>query len=696
MMWLQILHFLGLTNLSDEEILKYNMRDHLRVTMHKLNKIEDERDRAIRFHDFALTLPNYLRDPFVDSVSGLSFQLRAYVLGALQSGERQETLTDAPRKTAESISYDDDETDDETNDVAAEIEERVETQSARVRRDYLLREQIQAIQAELGDTDIPALETRIRETKLSTQAREVIELEFKRLQLMGQDSAEATVLRRYIDLVLDLPWNNYSKTTDDLSKAERLLEFEHYGLVAVKDTILDFLAGQIHSGSVHGRALCIVGPPGVGKSSLARSIAQATDRKIVRISLGGVRDEAEIRGHRRTYIGALPGKIMHAMRQAGYSNPLILLDEIDKLGRDYRGDPASALLDILDPEQNKSFVDHFIEIPFDLSSVLFIATANSTKNIPEALLDRMEVITIPGYTEDEKLHIARMHLLARQSEAHGLTAHEWTVSDDALLRIIRFYTREPGVRNLSRQIAILARKAVRGISLGRPIPVEIGTANLQEFLGLERYRYGEAESEDLVGVAAGLAWTEIGGDLLSVEAVTMPGKGRLTATGKMGDVMRESVAAASTYARKSAAQLGVDPDFFSRSDIHVHIPEGAIAKDGPAGGLALITAIASAITGRPVRKDVAMTGEITLRGRVLKVDGLREKLIAANRAGIANVIIPVPNIEEVNQLDDELKHGINIIAVTTVDEVLDYALIGVNTIAQSSAATANITFGPFR
>lgn len=675
MAWLRILHFFGLTNLSDEDVRKYEMRERVLSELQKIKREHDDVTRATRLHDLGREVPRSLREVFVGYVRELNAPLQQYALSGLAPADKSDAaeLTPAKRRSeiAEHLHR------QEGLGLDEQIVKRVEDQSEKTQREYYLREQVRAIREELGeldDTEVARLEARINDAKLPSDAREKVDAEFRRLQMMSADSAEANNVRKYLDWALDLPWSKFRETEHDLQRAQQVLDEDHFGLSNIKEDVVEHIAAQIHSNKAHGRVLCIVGPPGVGKTSLARSIARATGRAFIRISLGGVRDEAAIRGFRRTYIASLPGKIIQAMQQADCSNPLILLDEIDKLNQNPWYDPSSALLEVLDPEQNKHFVDHYLDIPFDLSSVLFVATANTTR-ITEPLLDRMEVIVLPGYTEEEKLQIAKRHLIPKQAKTHGLGKDEWSISDLALRKIIRFYTREPGVRSLDREIASLARKCVRGITLGEARSVHIDVPMLHKLLGLERYRYGEAETEDLVGVAAGLAWTEIGGELLAVEAVMMPGKGKLTSTGTLGAVMQESVQAAASYVRSRAGKLGIDPNFFDARDIHVHVPEGAVAKDGPAAGVAVIVSIVSAMTSRPIRKDVAMTGEITLRGRVLKVVGLREKLLAANRAGIRNVLIPSDNLQELKGIEDDLKRGIEFIAVRTMDEVFEHVLV---------------------
>jgi ATP-dependent Lon protease len=562
--------------------------------------------------------------------------------------------------------------------VEKRIRNRVKRQMEKTQREYYLNEQLKAIQKELGEIDdgrdeASEIEERIKSTKLSKEARDKAMAELKKLRTMSPMSAEATVVRNYLDWVLSIPWKKRTKVKRDIKLAEKVLDADHYGLEKVKERILEYLAVQQRVNKIKGPILCLVGPPGVGKTSLGKSIAKATGRNFVRMSLGGVRDEAEVRGHRRTYIGSMPGKIIQGMKKAKSSNPLFLLDEIDKLGQDWRGDPTSALLEVLDPEQNSTFNDHYLEVDYDLSDVMFITTANSLR-MPQPLLDRMEIIRIPGYTEDEKVEIARQHLIDKQMSAHALKKDEWSISDDALRDLIRYYTREAGVRNLEREIANLTRKATKEILTKKIDKVAVTRKNLDKYAGVRKFRWGEAETEDLVGVTNGLAWTEVGGELLSIEATVVPGKGKMTITGKLGDVMQESVQAGASYVRSRAVSFGLKPPMFEKRDIHVHVPEGATPKDGPSAGVAMITSIVSALTGIPVRRDVAMTGEITLRGRVLPIGGLKEKLLAALHAGIKRVLIPKDNEKDLAEIPDNVKKGIEIIAVTTVDDVIEHAL----------------------
>jgi ATP-dependent Lon protease len=562
--------------------------------------------------------------------------------------------------------------------VERKIRSRVKRQMEKTQREYYLNEQLKAIQKELGEGDegrdeMNELEDRIRKTKLSKEGREKAAAEVKKLRSMSPMSAEATVVRNYLDWLLSLPWGKKSKVKKDIKLAEDILHEDHFGLEKVKERILEYLAVQQRAGKMKGPILCLVGPPGVGKTSLGKSIAKATGREFVRMSLGGVRDEAEIRGHRRTYIGSMPGKVIQSMKKAKSANPLFLLDEIDKLGADWRGDPSSALLEVLDPEQNSTFNDHYLEVDFDLSDVMFITTANSL-NMPQPLMDRMEIIRIPGYTEDEKVEIAKRHLIDKQVKAHGLKDGEWKIDDEALHDLIRYYTREAGVRNLEREIANLTRKAVKEIVSGKKAAIEITAANLGEYAGVRKHRYGEIEGEDQVGVVTGLAWTEVGGETLQIESVMLPGKGRMQTTGKLGDVMKESIDAARSFVRSKATSFGIKPPRFDQIDIHVHVPEGATPKDGPSAGVAMATSIISVITGIPVRRDVAMTGEVTLRGRVLPIGGLKEKLLAALRAGIKTVVIPYDNEKDLAEIPDNVKNCMTIVPVKTVEEVLKVAL----------------------
>lgn len=563
--------------------------------------------------------------------------------------------------------------------VEKRIRSRVKRQMEKTQREYYLNEQMKAIQKELGDgeegrDELAELEERIAKTKLTKEARDKALAEVKKLRQMSPMSAEATVVRNYLDWLLGIPWQKRSKIKKDLAAAQQVLDDDHFGLDKVKDRIVEYLAVQQRANRLAGPILCLVGPPGVGKTSLGKSIAKATGREFVRMSLGGVRDEAEIRGHRRTYIGSMPGKIIQSMKKAKTSNPLILLDEIDKMGQDFRGDPSAALLEVLDPEQNSTFNDHYLEVDYDLSNVMFVTTAN-TLNIPPALLDRMEVIRIAGYTEDEKVEISRRHLIPGTIKKHGLESKEWSIDDEALMTLVRRYTREAGVRNLEREIANTVRKAVKEIVLSKKKKVAVTPTVLEEYLGPPRYRYGEAETEDQVGVVTGLAWTEVGGELLTIEGVMMPGKGRMTVTGNLREVMKESISAAASYVRSRAIDFGVEPPLFDRRDIHVHVPEGATPKDGPSAGIAMATAIVSVLTGIPIRRDIAMTGEVTLRGRVLPIGGLKEKLLAALRGGIKKVLIPEDNAKDLVDLPKSVKNGLEIVPVSRMDQVLQHALV---------------------
>ena len=563
--------------------------------------------------------------------------------------------------------------------VEKKIKSRVKTQMERTQREYYLNEQMKAIQKELGDgeegqNEIQEYENKIAATKLSKEALDKSLAELKKLKSMSPMSAESTVVRNYLDWILSVPWGKKSRVKKDLNAAQEVLDNDHYGLEKVKERIVEYLAVGQRSSKLKGPILCLVGPPGVGKTSLGKSVAKATGREFIRISLGGVRDESEIRGHRRTYIGSMPGKIIQSMKKAKTTNPLILLDEIDKMGQDFRGDPASAMLEVLDPEQNSTFTDHYLEVEYDLSNVMFITTANSY-NMPGPLLDRMEIITLAGYTDDEKAEIARQYLTPKQMKGHGLRKGEFKLQDDALQEIIRTYTREAGVRNLERKIAKLARKAVTQIVRGKSKTVVITKDNLEEFLGVKRFKYGLAEAKDVVGVVTGLAWTSVGGELLSIEALKLPGKGRMKTTGKLGDVMKESIEAAASYVRSISPQIGVKPTQFEKIDIHVHVPEGATPKDGPSAGIAMVTSIVSVLTGIAVKKDIAMTGEVTLRGNVLPIGGLKEKLLAALRGGIKTVLIPQENMKDLTDIPENVKSGLTIIPVSDVRTVLKHALV---------------------
>lgn len=561
--------------------------------------------------------------------------------------------------------------------VERKIRRRVEKQMAKSQKEYYLNEQIKAIQKELGDADelgdLHELEKKIKEAGMPQEATEKANTEFKKLKMMGPMSAEAGVIRNYLDWLISLPWTEERKLQNDLAEAKRILDEDHYGLEKVKERILEFLAVQKRTKKVCGSILCLVGPPGVGKTSLGKSIARATGRAFVRASLGGMRDEAEIRGHRRTYIGSLPGKIIQSMKKAKSVNPLFLLDEIDKLGNDYRGDPSSALLEVLDPEQNTSFNDHYLEVDYDLSHVMFITTANTLK-MPRPLLDRMEIIQLSGYTEIEKVEIAKRHLIKKQLEMAGLKPEELIISDDSLIELIRRYTRESGVRNLEREIANIARKVVKEIQIDNLESITVTPDNLKKYAGIPKYNFGIVEEEDQIGTTTGLAWTEVGGEILSIEAVTMPGKGKTLLTGQLGDVMKESIEAAKSFIRSHHAQFGIPESVFENSDIHIHVPEGATPKDGPSAGITMMTSLVSTLTGIPVRKDIAMTGEITLRGRVLPIGGLKEKLLAALRAGIKTVLIPEDNQKDLEDIPENVKEGLTIIPVSQAEQVLEKAL----------------------
>lgn len=564
-------------------------------------------------------------------------------------------------------------------EIEKKINNRVKKQIEKSQKEYYLREQMKAIQKELGQQDERTIEAdeyrkKIKNLGVSGELEDRMLSEVERLEKMPSASAELTVIRNYLDWLVALPWTAHTEDNVDIKKAAEVLDEDHYGLEKVKERILEFLAVRKLAGKIKGPILCLVGPPGVGKTSLARSVARAMNRKFVRVSLGGVRDEAEIRGHRRTYVGALPGRIIQGMKQAGSKNPVFLLDEIDKMNADFRGDPSSALLEVLDPEQNNSFSDHYIELPFDLSKVFFITTANNMYNIPAPLLDRMETVTIPGYTENEKLEIARRHLVPKQLAEHGLTAEKVTFSEDGILRIIRNYTREAGVRSLEREIANICRKVARSMVEGEVDTVNVNSALVEKFLGIPRYHFGVIEKQDSVGLATGLAWTEVGGDILSIEVTVMKGKGKLILTGKLGDVMQESAHAGFSYIRSRAEELNIEEDFYEKYDIHIHVPEGAIPKDGPSAGITMACALISALTGRPVDRTVAMTGEITLRGRVLPVGGIKEKVLAAHRAGIKTLILPEENTKDLEEVPQYVKDDLRFIFVSNMDEVISKAL----------------------
>ena len=575
--------------------------------------------------------------------------------------------------------------------VEKKIRSRVKRQMEKTQREYYLNEQMKAIQRELGETDdardeIMDLEKRIRKTRLSKEARTKAEAEVKKLRNMSPMSAESTVVRNYLDWLLSVPWGKAKQKPIDLVKAEEILEEDHFGLEKVKERIVEYLAVQARTGSLKGPILCLVGPPGVGKTSLAKSIAKATGREYVRMSLGGVRDESEIRGHRRTYIGSMPGKIIQSMKKAKTTNAFVLLDEIDKLGSDWRGDPSSALLEVLDPAQNSSFGDHYLEVDYDLSQVMFVTTANSL-NMPQPLMDRMEIIRVSGYTEDEKVEIAKRHVLPKQLTDHGLKADELIVPENTIRDLIRYYTREAGVRSLERALGGLARKAVREMAKTGAKSITVDDAKLAEYAGVKKFRYGETDEEDQVGIVTGLAWTEFGGDILTIEAIKMPGRGRMTVTGNLKEVMKESISAAASYVRSRALDFGVKPPVFEKTDIHVHVPDGATPKDGPSAGVAMTVAMVSVLTGIPIRKDIAMTGEITLRGRVTAIGGLKEKLLAALRSGVKTVLIPQENEKDLADVPDNVKSALEIVPISTADEALKWALIGPLTPVEWDEAT---------
>ncbi len=581
--------------------------------------------------------------------------------------------------------------------VEKKIRGRVKRQMEKTQREYYLNEQMKAIQTELGNGDAPdefaELKSKIEETKFPKEAREKVDAEIKKLKQMSPMSAEANVSRNYLDWMLSVPWGKKKRVQRDLKKAQEILDADHYGLEKVKERIIEHLAVQTRTKKVKGPILCLVGPPGVGKTSLGKSVARATGREFVRVSLGGVRDESEIRGHRRTYIGSMPGRIIQSMKKAKYNNPLFLFDEIDKMGSDHRGDPSSALLEVLDPEQNDTFSDHYLDVDYDLSDVMFITTANSL-NMQQPLLDRMEIIRIPGYTEDEKIEIATRHLLPDTMIEHGLKKAEFSVKEEAIRDIIRYYTREAGVRSLKREIAQLARKALKQIVSNEAKKVTVTSKNIETFLGVKKFRFGQTDTEDQVGIVTGLAWTSVGGDILTIESVSMPGKGKMTVTGNLKDVMKESISAANSYVQSRAPDLGISPRQFRSTDIHVHMPEGAVPKDGPSAGVGMVTAIVSVLTGIPVRKEIAMTGEVTLRGRVLPIGGLKEKLLAALRGGVETVLIPQDNAKDLADIPDNVKNALKIIPVSTVDEVLKHALTRkpkkINWTATDEAALAGI------
>jgi ATP-dependent Lon protease len=612
--------------------------------------------------------PARLADTIVTHL-GIKLEDRQNLLETLNAAERLEKVLGHMRAEIEIL------------EVERRIRSRVKKQMERSQKEYYLNEQMRAIQKELGEKDefkneIQEIEEKIKQKKLSAEAKDKVEKELKKLKMMSPMSAEATVVRNYIDWILSLPWNEFTDDKLDIKEAERVLEEDHYGLEKVKQRILEYLAVQSLVGKMKGPILCLVGPPGVGKTSLGRSIARATGRKFVRVSLGGVRDEAEIRGHRRTYIGALPGKIIQFMKKAGSSNPVFLMDEVDKMSTDFRGDPSSALLEVLDPEQNFAFNDHYLDLDYDLSKVMFITTANTLDRIPRPLQDRMEIIRIAGYTEIEKLNIAKKYLVAKQREANGLTAENVSFTDAAILGLIRHYTKEAGVRNLDREIASICRKvAVEVVKKDKSAQIQVGAKSLHKYLGAAKFRYGKAEGEQRIGVTTGLAWTELGGELLATEVTIMPGKGQLIITGQLGDVMKESAQAAMSYVRSRAVELGLDKDFYQKIDVHIHVPEGSIPKDGPSAGITMATSLVSALTRIPVRHDLAMTGEITLRGRVLPIGGLKEKVLAAHRGGIKMVLIPEENNKDIEEIPQTILKSVDLVVVSHMDEVLKKALI---------------------
>ncbi len=612
--------------------------------------------------------PGRLADTIVAHL-GIKLEDRQNLLETFNATERLEKVLGHMRAEIEIL------------EVERRIRSRVKKQMERSQKEYYLNEQMRAIQKELGEKDefkneIQEIEEKLKQKKLSAEAREKVDKELKKLKMMSPMSAEATVVRNYIDWILSLPWNEFTDDKLDINEAEKVLEDDHYGLEKVKERILEYLAVQSLVGKIKGPILCLVGPPGVGKTSLGRSIARATGRKFVRVSLGGVRDEAEIRGHRRTYIGALPGKIIQSMKKAGSSNPVFLMDEIDKMSTDFRGDPSSALLEVLDPEQNTTFNDHYLDLDYDLSKVMFITTANTLDRIPRPLQDRMEIIRIAGYTELEKLSIAKKYLLDKQREANGLLPENVAFTDNALLGLIRHYTKEAGVRNLEREIASVCRKvAVEVVKKDRNSHIQVGTKSLHKYLGPVKYRYGKAETEHKIGVTTGLAWTELGGELLATEVTIMPGKGQLTITGKLGDVMQESAQAAMSYVRSRADELGLERDFYQKTDVHIHVPEGAIPKDGPSAGITMASSLVSALVQIPVHNDLAMTGEITLRGTVLPIGGLKEKVLAAHRAGIKRVLIPAENEKDIEEIPATVLKTVEIALVAHMDDVLKKALV---------------------
>ena len=673
---------------SIAKVLEFNNNEKfLDVKINKCKLIEDDKNNLLsqalvnKFNKLSKTSKKFGEDSNINFKNITNPDIianKAVSTLGIELEEKQKILEtlDIQKKLEIIIGHLDNEL--ELMSVEKRIRGRVKNQMEKTQREYYLNEQLKAIQKELGEIEegkdeLKQLEDSIKKARMSKEAEEKCFSELKKLKTMSPMSAESTVVRNYLDWMVSVPWHEASIVSTDLAKAEKVLDQDHYGLDKVKDRILEFLAVQSRIKKIKGPILCLVGPPGVGKTSLGKSIAKATGREFVRMSLGGVRDEAEIRGHRRTYIGSLPGKIIQMMKKAGKTNPLILLDEIDKVGMDYRGDPSSALLEALDPEQNKDFNDHYLEVDYDLSNVMFVTTAN-TLNIPGPLLDRMEIIRLAGYTEDEKLEIAKKYLLPKQIKDSGLKKDELTIQDKQILELIRGYTKESGVRSLERELSKLARKSVKKIVTNKSIKIEINDNNLEEYLGVKKFKFGEIENEDLVGIVTGLAWTEVGGELLSIETVVMPGKGKLEYTGKLGDVMKESIKAAKSFIRSRCLEYGIIPPTFEKKDFHVHVPEGATPKDGPSAGIAMVTSIVSALSNIPVKRDVAMTGEVTLRGRVLPIGGLKEKLLAALRGGIKTAIIPSENEKDLKEIPQNVKDALKIIPVTNVDEVLKISL----------------------
>lgn len=612
----------------------------------------------------------------IDDMAKLADSIAAHL--PMKIPQKQELLEVVPLRERFEKLYAYLESEIDVMEVEKKIRKRVKTQMEKSQRDYYLNEQIKAIQKELGEgedglNEAKEFEDKINKAGLPKEAKEKALAELKKLKMMSPMSAESTVVRNYLDWVVSVPWQKRTRTQKDLNKAEAVLNDDHYGLEKIKERILEYIAVQQRTQKVKGSILCLVGPPGVGKTSLGKSIARATGRKFVRMALGGVHDESEIRGHRRTYIGAMPGKILQGMKKAGTANPVFLLDEIDKMGHDYRGDPAAALLEVLDPEQNAAFNDHYLELDYDLSDVMFICTANSM-NIPRPLMDRMEIVRLSGYTEDEKVEIAKTHIVPKQIEQNGLKPDEITIAESAIRGLVRYYTREAGVRNLEREIGNLCRKAVKQILLKKQTTITVTDENLGDFAGIRKYRYDEIETEALVGITNGLAWTEVGGDLLPIEAVVVPGEGKVTTTGKLGDVMKESVTAAEMLIKSRSRDFGINPKMLKEKNVHVHVPDGATPKDGPSAGIAMVTSIVSVLTGIPVRHDVAMTGEITLRGRVFPIGGLKEKLLAALRGGVKKVLIPMENQKDLADIPDNVKTGLEIVAVESIDQVLEHVL----------------------